>query len=86
MLNDEDFNHLAEYILLRNIKWRIDGKKRLPTRAELKTVLDDMVRTVRESGESISVEIGGLLVKRTDDHIDVYVHVGEMPFYEQHED
>lgn len=86
MLSDEDFNHLAEYILLRNIQWRIDNKKRLPTRAELKVVLDDCIRTVRESPESISVEIGGLLVKRTDDHIDVYVHVGDMPFNDEHED
>lgn len=86
MLNDEDFNCLTEFILLRNIQWRIEGKKRLPTRAELKLVLNDCIRTVRESPESISVEIGGLLVKRTDEHIDVYVHAGDMPFNDEHED
>ena len=82
MLDKEGFDHLVEFFLLRNLKWRINGELRLPSRGELKIALDDMVQVVRDSPESISIELGSLLVKRSDDDIEVYVHVGEFPFYE----
>jgi hypothetical protein len=69
---------LLEFILLRDIKWKIDGELRRPTRNELETALDDMLRAVQESPVSISIELGSLLVKRSDKHIDVYVHAGEV--------
>lgn len=79
-LNKEDLDFLIEFLLLRNIKWKIDGELRRPTRAEVETALDDMVQVVRESDESILIEIGSLLVKRSDQHIDIYVHAGELAY------
>lgn len=78
-MNSEDLDFLIEFFLLRNIKWRINEELRRPTRAEVETALDDMVRVVQESDESILIEIGSLLVKRSDQHIDVYVHAGALP-------
>jgi hypothetical protein len=84
MLDEESLNHVVEYFLLRNIKWKFkEGPTRIPTRAELKILLDDCIQTVQESEVSISVEIGSVLVKRTDDHIDIYVHAGELRDYER---
>lgn len=80
LVNKEDLDFLIEFFLLRNIKWRIGGELRRPTRAEIETALDDMVQIVQESDESILIEIGSLLVKRSDEHIDIYVHAGEIPY------
>lgn len=79
-LNKEDLDFLIEFFLLRNIKWKISGELRRPTRAEVEIALDDMIRVVQESDESILVEIGSLLVKRSDKHIDIYVHAGELAY------
>lgn len=79
-LNSEDLDFLIEFFLLRNIKWKIGGEVRRPTRAEVETALDDMIRVVQESDQSILIEIGSLLVKRSDNHIDIYVHAGEIPY------
>lgn len=79
-MNKEDLDFLMEFILLRDIKWKIDGKLRRPSRAEVEVALDDMVQTVQDSEQSILIEIGSLLVKRSDQHIDIYVHAGELPY------
>lgn len=79
-MNKEDLDFLIEFFLLRDIKWKIDGVLRRPTRAEVETALDDMVQVVQESDESILIEIGSLLVKRSDKHIDIYVHAGALPY------
>lgn len=80
MLLTEDLEHLYEYFLLRDIQWSIHGEHRIPTKEEMLILLEDCVNTVRGAPESISVEIGGLLVKRTDTKLDVYVHAGELDF------
>lgn len=78
MLSNENFNHLVEFFLLRNIKLKFNGELRAPTRDEIKLIIEDCVDLINEADESISIEIGHLLIKRTDDHIDVYVHAGEV--------
>lgn len=55
---------------------RFGDSARIPSYEEVKSVVDSMIELVRDSPESISVESGGILVKRTDDYIDVYVHAG----------
>jgi hypothetical protein len=80
VVDSEDLDFLVEFFLLRNIKWKINGELRRPTRTEVEIALDDMIRVVQESDESILVEIGSLLVKRSDQHIDIYVHAGALPY------
>jgi hypothetical protein len=81
-LNKEELDFLIEFFLLRDIKWKINGELRRPSRAEVEIALDDMVQVVRDSDESILIEIGSLLVKRAGQHIDIYVHAGELPYAE----
>lgn len=76
MLSKNELNYLSEFFLLRNIKWKFNGEQRIPSRDELEMLLADCIELVQESDESVSIEIGSLLIKRTDNHIDVYVHVG----------
>lgn len=80
MLSTENLEHLYEYFLLRDIKWCIHGERRIPSKVEMLILLEDCINTVRDAPESISVEIGGLLVKRTDAKLDIYVHAGELDF------
>jgi hypothetical protein len=80
VVDKEDLDFLIEFFLLRNIKWKINGELRRPSRTEVEIALDDMIRVVQESDESILVEIGSLLVKRSDQHIDIYVHAGALPY------
>jgi hypothetical protein len=80
MLLTEDLDHLYEFFLLRGIHWKVRGEYRIPTRAEIELLVSDCVDTVRGESGSISIEIGSLLVKRTDAKIDIYVHVGAMEY------
>lgn len=47
-----------------------------PTYDAVRTVVENMILLVAENPDSISVESGGILVKRTDGYIDIYVHAG----------
>jgi hypothetical protein len=77
MTNLEDIYQLVyEHILANGWKWRIDGLKQRPSYDDARMMVDNMVAQVRKSPGSISIESGGLLVKRTDDYIDVYVFAG----------
>lgn len=82
MLEAEEYDYLIEFMLLRNLKWKFKDGLRIPTRAEVRLLVDECIETVQESDESISIEIGGLLIKRSNDYIDVYVHVGAIKDYE----
>lgn len=73
----EDIYHRAyEHILANNWKWRIDGLKQRPSYDDVRLLIDGMMEQVEKSSGSISIESGGILVKRTDDYIDVYVFAG----------
>jgi hypothetical protein len=65
-----------ESILETQRQWRFDGVLKRPTYEDVATLLDRMIEQVRKSPGSISIESGGILVKRTDNMIDVYVHAG----------
>lgn len=69
---------LYKYFTEHYYEWKIDSVYRTPTKDELARLLTAMYTDVRDSVGSISVESGRLLVKRTDGHVDVYVHVGEI--------
>jgi hypothetical protein len=79
-MTDDDLNFIYfnayEQILEMNRLWRFDGQVKLPTYEDVCGLLDKMIDQVRKSPTPISIESGGLLVKQTDDMIDVYVHAG----------
>lgn len=80
MLSSEDLDHIYEFFLLRGMEWMVRGSRKIPTRDEIEFVINDCIYVVRGEPESVSVEIGSLLVKRTDDKIDIYVHAGELEY------
>lgn len=60
-----------------NRQWKIDGRLAHPTQDDVNRLIAAMVDDVRKMGYD-SIESGGILVKRDGDHVDVYVHVGEL--------
>lgn len=74
---DNIYRHAHEQLVAMGRTWRKFGEEpKLPEYENVKSVIDSMIALVRESPDSISVESGGILVKRTDDYIDVYIHAG----------
>ena len=65
-----------EHAVANDWKWRFDNGLRRPSYEDVETFLTRIIDQVRKSTTSISVESGGILVKRTEDYIDVYVHAG----------
>lgn len=56
--------------------WRFDGEAKIPTYEDVRGLLERMISEVRKAQTPISIESGHLLVKATDDMIDVYIHAG----------
>jgi len=83
MISDEEIIMLAGALATQDRKWKIAGKTRTPTIAEIRQLVEHFVDTIRESEESLSIEIGGLLIKRSDDFIDIYAHVAELEYDEE---
>jgi len=61
-----------------NRKWKIDGRNTEPT-------FDDVTRLVTQMQESLSnlegnasIQCGGIMLIKDGNHIDVYVHLGEL--------
>lgn len=80
-LDSSSLDNIYKYVHAQLIEsgrtWRRFGESESPPNYEnVKSVIDGMIAMVREASGSISIESGGILVKRTDDYIDVYVHAG----------
>jgi hypothetical protein len=75
-LDEEVYRRVYDAALENEWHWKLDGVKRLPAYEDIVILLDRMVEQVRKSPSSISIESGGILVKRTDDYVDVYVFAG----------
>ena len=75
-MNDDIVFAVYEHALAHGWRWRINGDLMPPTLDDVRKLLENNSSQVRKSPTSISVEVGGVLIKRTDDYIDVYVHAG----------
>lgn len=75
-LDEEVYQRVYSAALENDWKWRFNGVRRRPTYEDVVLLVDRMVEQVRKSPNSISIESGGILVKRTDDYTDVYVFAG----------
>ncbi len=73
---DEIYQKVYSAVLENDWNWRFKDERRRPTYEDVVALVDNMVEQVKKSPTSISIESGGILVKRTDDYIDVYVHAG----------
>lgn len=80
-MSEEDLQHITDYLIMRGYQWKVGGKLRFPTEEQVAKLLEmcfDEVRRGAQDQEMVSVEIGGLLVKKTDNKIDIYLHAGEV--------
>lgn len=73
---DDIYQRVYSTSLENDWKWRIDGIRLRPTYEDVVILVDRMIEQVKKSPTSISIECGGILVKRTDDYTDVYVFAG----------
>lgn len=60
-------------------RWKLDDDELLfPSEDDIETVLENTKAVLdRQPGEA-QIEVGGLIVKKSDGHYDIYVHVGEI--------
>lgn len=70
--------NVYEQLLESDQKWHIAGDYRLLTYEDIELLLKELVTQVQKSQDSISIEIGPLLVKRVDSVIAVYVRSGSI--------
>jgi hypothetical protein len=73
---DEIYQKVYNAALENNWQWRFNDGKRRPSYEDVTMLVDSMIQQVKKSPTSISIESGGILVKRTDDYTDVYVFAG----------
>lgn len=73
---DSIIHQVYEHAIASNWQWRFDKVLRRPSYEDVEEFVKRLIAEVQKSQQSISIESGGLLVKRTDDYIDIYVHVG----------
>lgn len=67
-----------DQLLAQEHKWRINGELQVPHFAVVNETLQKLIDYVKKSPTPISIEQGGILVKSSDGHIDVYVYAGEV--------
>ena len=62
----------------QNTRWKVDGKFVEPTEDDIGKVLDRLAEAVYDGEENTQAQTGGILVKKQDGHVDVYLHLGEL--------
>lgn len=74
---DKTCQQVHKQLLASGAIWRRFGDKpSAPTLENVKDVVTSMLAMVCDSKDSLSVETGSILVKRTSNYIDIYVHCG----------
>lgn len=71
-------HHVYEQAVAHDWQWRFDGVLRRPSYEDVEMLLIRIIDEVRKSPTSVSIETGGILVKRSDAHIDIYTHSGSL--------
>ena len=58
--------------------WKVDGREgHRPTQRDIEQTLDQAVKTLYDSPVGTTLEVGGLVIIKRTDTLDVFVHVGE---------
>ena len=78
-MNDELLDALEAKFLLEGWTYRVDGQQVVPSRDDIDRILL-MMRGVlsKEPDQGMpQMEIGRMIMKRRDDHYDVFIYLGE---------
>lgn len=68
-----DYESLARHFENNEWTWHIGGEDQIPTPADLMQVVDESKRRLSEEPAGTQIQIGRLIITKTDKHYDVYV-------------
>lgn len=63
----------------RGYLWKIGGDRHIPTEQDIQTTLDKMVEVLENDPDSDTIEVGRLLVQKTEQGYAIYIHLGDIP-------
>ena len=58
-------------------RWKIGGAMLTPTEKDIEQALDAAAKMLYDEEVGSSLSVGGLIIEKTDNGFDAYVHVGE---------
>lgn len=70
-------NEIADLFKRGNYKWKFTDGHRVPTRDEIQTTILNAIDALKDEGNNTQVEMGRLIVKKSGQFYDVYVHLAE---------
>jgi hypothetical protein len=70
---------LALLFAARGYTWKFDEAHKVPTEEDMDQMLAHIKDTLdKNPGDGVQLEIGRLIVRRDEGHLDVYVYFGEL--------
>lgn len=57
--------------------WKVGADRKIPTEEDIEATLDKMMEVLDNDPESGSIEVGRLLVQKTDQGYAIYIHLGD---------
>lgn len=76
-MNEELFNTLEKYFLLKDYKWKFDYGLANPDQSDIKAVVEKSIQILTDDDSvNAQIEIGRLIIKKEDTKFDVYVYMG----------
>lgn len=71
---DDIFNVMVQH----DRKWMIDGRKTEPTFDDVQRVFNKMKEDLDTLEGSVSIQCGGIMLVRDQEHIGVFVYLGDL--------
>lgn len=69
--------HIHRVFEGQGYRWKFADGSRVPTEAELNTVVLNAIDALKEEEDNTQLEVGRLIVKKSGQFYDVYVHLAE---------
>jgi hypothetical protein len=70
-------SELESLFLVHDYRWKIDGVLRYPTSEEIRQTIDRAVEELYHEQDGTQLEVGRLIIKKSQGHYDVYAMIGE---------
>lgn len=71
-------DEILEVFTKRGYKWKFKDGIRPPDKEDIQGVIDAATETLYAEPNDTQVELGKIIVKKVNDHLDVYVFVGDL--------
>jgi hypothetical protein len=70
-------SEIESLFLVHDYRWKIDGVLRYPTSEEIRQTIDRAVEELYHEQDGTQLEVGRLIIKKSQGHYDVYAMIGE---------